>query len=171
MYKRYIVTIEDAEKIRDAMSKKENARHYKRLLAVALRGEGKKDKEIAEITHYNQKRVSQLVALFCNEGLEALNNDGRKGGNNRKMSSEEEKEILESFSKRAQSGQVITVEEIKRKIDEKLGENDEAICLASVYNLLHRNNWRRVMPRAQHPNKAKDEDIESSKKLTKNSEI
>lgn len=169
MYKRYLVTIEDAKTIRDAMSKKENAKYYKRLLAVALRGEGKKDKDIAEITGYNRKRVSQLVALFCNKGIGFLASDGRKGGNNRKMSVEEEKEILDSFSKKAENGQVVTVDEIKEKFEEKLGEKGEKLCLASVYNLLHRNNWRQVMPRAQHPNKAKDEDIESSKKLTKSS--
>lgn len=169
MYKRYFVTIEDAKIIRNAMSKKENAKYYKRLLTVALRGEGKKDKEIAEITGYNHKRVSQLVALYCNEGLEVLASDGRKGGNNRKMSTEEEKEILNSFSKKAQAGQVVTVDEIKEKFEEKLGEKGETICLASIYNLLERNNWRQVMPRAQHPNKAKDEDIEASKKLTINS--
>lgn len=169
MYIRYNVTEEDAREIRKAMKFKENSKYYNKLLAVALRGEGKKNREIAEITKYHHKRVSQLVALYCNEGLQALASDGRKGGNNRKLSSEEEKEILESFSKKAQNGQIVSVNKIEEKFEAKLAEKGDSICKATVYNILHRNNWRRVMPRGKHPKKAKDEDIEASKKLKKNS--
>jgi len=40
--------------------------------------------------------------------------------------------------------------------------------LSSLYYFLHRNNWRKIVPKKQHPGKASDEVIETSKKLTVN---
>ncbi len=53
MAKTYKVTMENSLEIREAMKKRENAKYYKRLMAVALRGEGKKNAEIAQITKYH----------------------------------------------------------------------------------------------------------------------
>ena len=84
------------------------------------------------------------------------------------MSLEEEKEFLEQFKKTAQAGQIIEVSAIKRAYEEKTGrslENNHG----QIYNVLNRHGWRKVMPRSKHPNKASEEAIEASKKLTKSS--
>jgi len=164
MPKTYNITKENVNEIRKAMSMKENSKYYKKLLAVALRGEGKSNSESAEITKYHPKRVSQLVSLYCNEGLDALLNDGRKGGNNRNMNNEEAERFLEQFETRSQKGQIITIEEIAKAYDEATGKNRKSNSV--VYYLLHKKKWRMVMPRGQHPKKASDEEIEASKKLT-----
>lgn len=163
MPKTYKITAENANEIRIAMSKKENTRYYKKLLAVALRGEGKNNKESAEITKYHPKRVSQLVSLYCSEGLGALLHDGRKGGNNRNMSKEEADKFLDQFNEKAQKGQVITIDEIAQAYDQTTGKTRKS--RSTIYYLLHNADWRTVMPRGQHPKKASDEEIESSKKL------
>ncbi len=49
MSKVYKVTVENTLEIREAMNKKENAKYYKRLMTVALRGEEKSNTEAAEI--------------------------------------------------------------------------------------------------------------------------
>ena len=54
------------------MKKEKNANLYRRMEAVALRGEGKSNEEIAGITKYNVKYVSQLVSLYANKGIAAL---------------------------------------------------------------------------------------------------
>ena len=160
----YKVTVENALEIRKAMSKKQNAKYYKRLLAVALRGEGKSNAEAAAITKYHAKRVSQLVSLYCNKGIGALLYDGRKGGNNRSMSKEEADKFLSQFDEQAQKGQIVTVGEIAIAYDKATGRTRKS--LSSVYYLLHSHGWRMVMPRGQHPKKASDAEIEASKKLT-----
>ena len=38
------------------------------------------------------------------------------------------------------------------------------VAKSTVYNMLYRNNWRKVMPRSKHPKKASDEAIEVYKK-------
>ena len=164
MPKIYIVTVENALEIREAMKKKENVKYYKRLMAVALRGEGKDNAKSAEITQYHSKRVSQLVSLYCNKGIEALLCDGRKGGNNRKMNEAEADKFLNQFDEQGQKGQVITVEEIAIAYDDATGKTRKS--RSSVYYFLHSHNWRMVMPRGQHPKKASEAKIEASKKLT-----
>ena len=162
MPKRYHISKEDTKEIRIEMSKTKKKSTYRRLEAVALRGEGKSNKEVAEITKYHEKRVSQLVSLYCNEGIEALA-DGRKGGNHRLLSLEEEKLLLNQFEEKARMGQILTVAEMKKEYDKMSGRESS---VPAIYLMLKRHGWRKIMPRSKHPNKASDEVIEASKKLT-----
>jgi len=164
MGKAYKLTADETRELRLAMEKKENKPYYKRLLAVVLRGEGKANDEVGAITGYHPKRVSQLVSLYVNEGIEVLASDGRKGGNNRNMNEEEAAVFLEQFEEEAEQGQVITVEKIAAAYDETTGKQRKS--LSTVYNFLHTNGWRLITPRRAHPGKASEEEIESSKKLT-----
>ena len=163
MPKTYEIRKEDAKEIREKMKKCKNKNVYRRMEAVALRGEGKSNEEIANITKYNSDWVSKLVSLFCRKGIEELAKDNRGGDNHRNLSKEQEEEILGEFLKCAKAGQVITATEIKKKYDEVLGRETKPTF---IYEVLKRNNWRMVMPRAKHPKKASDKDIEVAKKLT-----
>ena len=163
MGKGYEITEENARELRTAMKKEPLSRLYRRMEAVALRGEGKSNGEVAQITKFNEKYVSQLVSLYANEGLESLSKDKRKGGNHRNLTRQQEEKLLEGFRGIAESGQIITASEIKKKYDEAIGRETKPTF---IYSVLSRHEWRKVMPRSQHPNKASDEEIESSKKLS-----
>ena len=158
---------EDAIKIREAMSTTKNKNTYRRLEAVALRAEGKSNNDIAEITKYHPKRVSQIVSLYCNNGLEAVADDGRKGGNHRNLSHAEEEAFLEGFRKDAESGCILTVADIKNAYDELTGKES---ATSTVYFMLERHGWRKLVPRSAHPKKASAEAIEASKKLNPNTQ-
>ena len=162
MPKTYYVSPQEAEQIRERMKTEKNAATFKRMQAVALRGEGMSNEQVALVTKYHAKRVSQLVSLFKNEGISALE-DGRKGGNNRLLPLEQEVEFLEQYKNLAESGQIITVSEMKAAYDELVGTESS---VPTIYLMLKRHGWRKVMPRSKHPNKANDEAIEASKKLT-----
>ena len=163
MAKAYKISIEKGKEIREAMKTIKNKNAYRRLEAVALRSEGNSNAEIAKITKYHPKRVSQLVSQYCNSGIEGLMQDGRKGGNHRYMSQDAEAELLDQFKNVSQAGQVVTVSDIRVAYDEKVGK---ASAISTVYFLLERHDWRKVMPRSKHPQKASEEAIEASKKLT-----
>jgi transposase len=150
----YKITEQEAQEIRQRMTKTKKANIYKRMEAVALRGEGKSNVEISKITKYHPKRVSQLVSLFVNEGLEKLASDGRKGGNHKNLSNEQEKDLLDSFEDEATAGKIITPAEIKKKYDTVLGRETKPTF---IYAVLKRHGWRMVMPRSKHPNKASEE--------------
>ena len=89
--------------------------------------------------------------------------DGRKGGNHRYMSQDAETELLDQFKNVSEAGQVVTVSNIRAAYDEKVGKPS---ATSTVYFLLERHGWRKVMPRSRHPQKASEEAIEASKKLT-----
>ena len=145
-----------------ARKRNKNKNTDKRLEVLELRAKGLKDKQIAEKTGFHIKYVSALVVKYNKEGLEAIVQT-KQGGNRRNISLEEEKELLQDFINRAQKGQIITVKEIEAKYNELIGHECGS---GTIYKLLMRHGWRKVMPRSKHPNKASDEAIEASKKLT-----
>lgn len=161
MGKAYYISPQEAEEIRERMKEEKNSATYKRMQAVALRGEGMNNKQVALVTQYHAKRVSQLVALYKNEGIDALQ-DKRKGGNHRLLSQEIEEEFLVQFKDRAEQGQIISVAEMKVAYDKLAGVESSG---PTIYHMLKRHGWRKVMPRSKHPNKADDKAIEASKKL------
>jgi transposase len=164
MPRTYKVTAENAMKIREAMSERANAESLMRLQAVALRGEGKNNKEIGSITGYHPSYVSHLVSVYCNEGLEQLCGDKRVGGNHCNMTNEEEKAFLSQFEEAAKAGQVITIADIAVAYDKKTGKERDSN--STVYYLLHKHGWRQITPQTAHPGKASEATIEASKKLT-----
>ena len=157
----YRISAEEAQGIREKMKEVKNVNAYKRLQAVALRGEGKNNAAIGEVTGFHPDWVSTLSRIFCNEGIEGLLKDGRKGGNNRNMSEAEAAEFLRRFEEQARNGQVITVEAIGKAYDEATGKTHKS--LSTVYYLLHNQGWRMITPKKEHPGKASDEEIEASK--------
>ena len=160
----YKIGLEAAKALRGKMKEVKNVNAYKRLQAVALRGEGKQNAEIAEVTGFHPDWVGKLSKVFCDEGIEGLLKDDRKGGNNRNMSEIEAKEFLNRFEEQAKKGQVITIETIAKAYDEAVGKTHKS--LSTVYYLLHNHGWRMITPKKQHPGKASEEEIEASKKLT-----
>lgn len=78
------------------------------------------------------------------------------------MSIEEEKEFLSTYTKQAEAGQIIDLNELKAAYIEKVGHS---IGGSQIYRMLERHGWRKLMPRSKHPQKASNEAIEASKKL------
>jgi hypothetical protein len=76
------------------------------------------------------------------------------------MSYAEEQAILDSFSEKAQLGQLTNVQEIKAAFDAKLGRDTGR---GYIYMLLKRHGWRRVKPRPKHPKAASAEACDASK--------
>jgi transposase len=167
MPKRYHINEEQTRELEGARKENKDKNVEKRLRALLLHAEGKTREKIAEITGFVKSYISELVSKYCNQGIASIveNNDP---GNHRNMSYEEEEALLEPFRKAAGTGQIVEVSEIKRAYEEAIGrslENNHG----QIYNVLHRHGWRKVMPRSKHPNKASEEAIEASKKLTKSS--
>ena len=159
---KYTINEKQYSEIVAARKRNKNKNTDKRLEVLELRAKGLKDKQIAEKTGFHIKYVSALVVKYIKEGLEAIVHT-KHGGNRRNVSLEAEKILLQDFINRAQKGQIITVKEIEVKYNELIGHECGS---GTIYKLLMRHGWRKVMPRSKHPNKASDEAIEASKKLT-----
>ncbi|SJZ42033.1 hypothetical protein SAMN02745116_00268 [Pilibacter termitis] len=113
MTKEFKITKEQAIEARKYMKATNVKRIYRRLEVIALRGEGKKNKEVVEITGFSNKYVPQIVSMFMKEGFDKLLKDGRVGGNSRKVSKEDEEKFFEQYKEKANKGQLITAREMR----------------------------------------------------------
>ena len=148
------VSVEEAEQIKAKRREIKDKRVDKRLYAVQLRGEGYKNSEISKKLDTSPKVVSRWVVAFHAGGIEALL-PGKFGGNHRNATDEEELAFMEQFETAAKNGQIISVSEIAEAYDKTFGKPH--VSHSTVYYLLHKLGWRKVMPRSKHPNKASDE--------------
>ena len=164
--KMYRYTEEDRAIISAARKANKNKRAEKRLWAMELRASGMSSAEVAKATGFNAAYITQLTRKYRAGGIEAISGN-HYGGNRKNMTREEEAALLEPFLEKAQKGQIVEVSAIKAAYEEKVGHT---IGGSQIYRVLHRNNWRKVMPRSKHPKKAGDEAIEASKKLKTESE-
>ena len=105
----------------------------------------------------------QLRTQFIRAG--GVGGTRQRGGRRREnMSKEEEAAFLAPFFEKAAQGGILVVGEIKKALDERLGRKT---ALASVYNLLHRHDWRKLAPDKRHPKS--DAAQEGWKKNSRNS--
>lgn len=145
------------QKIKETKSK--NA--YKRLMVLQYKAVEKQTSEkISELTGYHKDTVNRIVKRYKENGIEAILNP-KYCGNRRYLSKDEEKNFLKDFEQRAEKGEMLEVSEIAEAFDEKIGKEAD---MSTIYYLLKRNGWRKVMPRSKHPNKASNEAIEAYKK-------
>ena len=73
-----------------------------------------------------------------------LGDKPKRGGRHQaNLTKEEEQEFLAPFFEKAKNGGILVVNDIHTALEEKLGRH---VALASAYNLLHRNGWRKLAP-------------------------
>lgn len=162
MASRYQFSEEEIRAIEEARKKNKDKRAENRLKALELRAKGASAKEVAAATGFHAVSVTRLVKTYKDKGIEGITGN-HYGGNHRNLSAEEEAAILESFKARAEKGELIEVSEIAKAYQEAV---DHPVAPNHIYRVLHRHGWRKVMPRSKHPQKASDDEIEASKKLT-----
>jgi transposase len=76
------------------------------------------------------------------------------------LSPAEEAEILAEFAARAKQGGVLVVTEVKAAYENRVGR---AVPKSTVYRMLARHGWRKIVPRRRHP-RANREQQEAFKK-------
>ena len=158
------ISEEEYQAVQAARKENKNKRVEKILEVLALRYEGKNNSEIAEKTGFNKKYVTALLTKYKKLGLEEYKRI-KYTSHRRNMTLEEEAEFLEECSRLADEGKVLTVGELKAKYDEMLGMET---AKSTIYRVLKRHGWRKIMPRSKHPKAAGKEAQTASKKLTPN---
>ena len=73
---------------------------------------------------------------------------GRGGRKRQNLTPEEEARFLAPFLDHSKTGGVLVVSSIHQALEARLGRK---VALSSVYNLLHRNGWRKLAPDRRHP--------------------
>jgi transposase len=110
--------------------------------------------EIAKHVGVSVHTVHKVVSLYNKYGVKAVETGGKGGRRNEYLTIEEERELLQPLFERAEKGEIATTAQIKRIFEERAGnEVDES----TIYRLLERHGWRKVVPRPFHPKADKEE--------------
>ncbi len=104
-------------------------------------------REIALHTGLAVQTVHNLVAQYNRDGAKALDGPGKGGRRRAYLTQEEETAFLQSFEKKALTGQVATAREIQHALETKLGHDVDP---SMVYKMLKRHGWRKTVPRPAH---------------------
>jgi len=151
---------EQRKEVRKAYRASKDTREQTRLLCLRLRVDrGYSSKQIADIVDCSEGLVKKVVGDYSRDGLDGVLR-GEFGGNRRNLSYEAEKTLLAPFMAKAEKGQILIVSDIHKAYEAVLGRT---VPNSTIYRMLDRHNWRKVMPRPRHP-KADPEEQEAYKK-------
>lgn len=111
MPKTYKISQEDLFAVKEARETNRDKQVDKRFHAIELRGEGKKNKEIAEKLETSTDMVSRWISSYAKGGLDTLLPKARLRGPTN-ISFEEEASLLAEFAAKAEAGQLVEVSAI-----------------------------------------------------------
>jgi len=153
---------EDKLEIKKAYKKSRNVKERNRLMCIKLRVvQGMTTSQISKIVDFSEGTIDQIISTYNRKGIESVKAK-KQTGHNRNMTPEEEQAFLEPFREKAIAGEILEVSDIISAYSAAL--NNKKVSKSTVYDMLHRNGWRKVMPRSVHPNKASNEEIDAYKK-------
>ena len=161
MASRYKFSNEEIKEIEKARKENKDKRAEARLKALELRAKGAAARDVAEATGFHAAYVSQLVAKYRKNRLEAISGN-HYDGNHRNMSVEEEAAILAPFKARAEKGELVEISEIAKAYQRAV---DHPVSNGQIYFILHWHRWRKAMPHSRHPQKASEEEFAAQKNL------
>src|SRR5207249_2393687 len=134
----------EVRRLRTALRWKIPAAQRQRIQMVLLREAGMTQPAIAAAMGVSLSTVNRAHMAYDHGGIKALKpkpNGGRKREN---MSLAEEKALLARFAKAAGAGEMLNILISRQAIGHATSDS-------TVYNLLHRHGWRKLMPRPFHP--------------------
>jgi transposase len=110
--------------------------------------EPRKAEDIARHCGVAKATVHAVISSYNRLGVAAVETAGKGGRRSGYLSLDEEREFLAPFFGCAAQGELTTTEEIWHAFEARVGhEVDES----TIYRLLARHGWRKLMPRPRHP--------------------
>ena len=119
-----------------------------RIQMILLRESGMAQPAIAEAMGVSLSTVNRAHMAYDHGGIKALKPKPSGGRKRENMALAEEKTLLRRFAKAAGAGEMLNIHDLKAAYEKRIGH---ATSNSTVYNLLHRHGWRKLMPRPFHP--------------------
>lgn len=107
-------------------------------------------REIALHLGVSQGFVRKVIQQDNRQGESGVSSPGKGGRCNYYLSWESEKQLIDSFKQKARRGQIATAMQIKLAYEQQCGF---PVHKTTIYRLLERHQWRKVVPRSSHPKK------------------
>jgi transposase len=136
------------------------AEQRQRIQMVLLRESGMTQPLIAAAMGVSLSTVNRAHMAYDHGGIEALKPRPSGGRKRENMTLEEEKALLARFAKAAGAGEMLNIHDLKAAYEKAIGHETSK---STIYNLLARHGWRKLMPRPFHPRR----DIEAQNAFKK----
>ena len=104
-------------------------------------------RQIAQHTGLAEQTIHNLISSYNRLGPQALEGPGKGNRGRAYLSLEQEAEFLKPFFERAATGRIATAREIHKALEKHLNCSAH---ITSVYRLLKRHGWRKIVPRPVH---------------------
>jgi transposase len=119
-----------------------------RIQMVLLRESGMTQPAIAEAMGVSLSTVNRAHMAYEEGGIKALRPKPCGGRKRENMTIAEEKSLLARFAKAAGAGEMLNIHDLKLAYEQAIGHKTSN---STVYDLLGRHGWRKLMPRPFHP--------------------
>ena len=119
-----------------------------RIQMVLLRESGMTQPLIAAAMGVSLSTVNRAHMAYDHGGLKALKPRPSGGRKRENMTLDEEKALLARFAKAAGAGEMLNIHDLKAAYEKAIGHETSN---STIYNLLARHGWRKLMPRPFHP--------------------
>lgn len=143
-------TEEVLEALLREQKKVKNVREWRQMEAIWLREKlHMSGPQVADVLQYRLQTVHLLWHRWLDRGIRIFTEKRPPGGRNHAyMTIEEERAFLAPFAKQAPSGGMVDIGRIKEAFEACVGER---VPKSTIYRLLRRHGWRKIMPRKKHP--------------------
>jgi len=122
---------------------------FQRIQCILIRATlGSSATEIARLLGWSVATVHMLHSRYTREGDALFDLKAKGGRRNQHLTFEEEAEFLAPFLDSAAKGGILVVSQVQVAYEVKIGK---AVPPSTVYRLLARHDWRKIVPRPQHP--------------------
>jgi transposase len=136
---------------------------YRRIQMVHLRAtHGMTQPVIAKACGVSLSTVNRAHMAWFAQGMDSFKIEPRGGRIRENMSLAEEKAFLQGFIHKAGAGELVCIQDIHKAYEKKIGH---ATGSTTIYSLLDRHGWRKLMPRPHHPRR----DIKAQQRFKKTS--
>ena len=135
-------------RLKTALHWKGDPMRRQRIQMVLLRESGMTQPSIAAAMGVSLSTVNRAHMAYDGGGLAALKSKPSGGRKRENMTLAEEKALLAGFAHAAGAGELLNIHDLKAAYEKAIGHETSN---STVYNLLARHGWRKLMPRPFHP--------------------
>jgi transposase len=140
-----------AETLSKLLKEAETKSEFQRIQCIWLRASlHLSSDQVAVAIGWHPNSVKKLQAQYLRDGESVLGVSKSGGRYRENMSAEEEKAFLAPFFEKAKIGGVIVANAVKIAYETQIGHK---VPKSTIYRMLDRNDWRKIMPRPSHPQK------------------
>ena len=137
--------------LKTALRWKIPAEQRQRIQMVLLRESGMTQPLIAAAMGVSLSTVNRAHMAYDHGGVKALKPRPSGGRKRENMTLEDEKALLARFAKAAGAGEMLNIHDLKAAYEKAIGHETSK---STIYNLLARHGWRKLMPRPFHPRRS-----------------